>query len=37
MPDAALATGTVSLTGSPRALAQALMQRFAREYVVGAS
>jgi len=36
MPDSALATGTVSLTGTPKALAQAMMQRFAKQYVLGA-
>jgi len=37
MPDSALATGTVSFTGTPKALAQALMQRFAKQYVLDAS
>lgn len=34
MPDSALATGTVSFTGTPKALAQALKQRFAKQYVL---
>lgn len=37
MPDSALATGTVSFTGTPTALAQSLMQRFSSQYVLDAS
>ncbi len=34
MPDSALATGSVSFTGTPEELAQALMEKYASEYVL---
>ncbi len=37
MPDAALATACVALTGTPAAMAQALMKKFANEYIMTSS
>lgn len=35
MPDSAVESGCVSLLGTPEEMAQALMEKFAREYVIG--